>query len=401
MVLFQTAGPGGNVLNVLDLETRSVRRVEGSAGNPIGVVDGWLLFGREDGSIMATRFDPATTLTLEDPVQLLGGAFWTYQGGVAASLSRDGSLVYVRSPFLDAELAIVDERGGTVARPGLPRASDPRFSPDGRQIAFTQVEAQSTDTDIWVHDIASKVTRRITTRGDAHAPAWTADGKRIAFIAADTARRGPPGAAWWVPADRSGPEEQLALVRANLQEISFSSDGAFAVLRTSGGSRPGAADMFLLPLSGERTPVRLFAAAFPQVNPAISPDSRWLAYVSNESGERQVYVRSLAGGGGVVQVSAAGGSEPQWASDDRLVFRSGDSLMAATLAFTPAPVVRGRQALIEVPAQLGTARAQYSVHPNGREFTFQRPTSGDDFEVLVILNWLTEVREKLRQAGGP
>jgi serine/threonine-protein kinase len=399
-VLFRTSGPNGDVLGVLNLDTKSVRRVEGPIGDPIGMIDGWLLYGREGGSIMATPFDPASTRTLMNPVQVLEGAFWKYQGGVAASLSTDGSLVYVRSPFTNAELTIVDEHGATSEVLGVTRVFDPRFSPDGHQVAFSRLAPQGTDTDIWVYDIPSKVTRRITSHGDAFGPAWTADGKRIAFISRDTSRKGmSPWVAWWVPADKSGPEERLAAVRAGLAEVTFSNDGTFAVLRSSGGTRPDAAQMWMLTLAGDRTPVALFESPSRQTHPAISRDSRWLAYVSDESRTNEVYVRAMSGGGGSVQISQAGGVEPQWASDGRLLYRTADSLVAATLTFAPKVAVLRRRALFGLASQSGTARSQYSVHPTGQQIVLQRVGSGQDFDMVVVLHWATELREKLRQAG--
>jgi eukaryotic-like serine/threonine-protein kinase len=391
-----TASDAGG-LAVFRLDSRETRRLEGPATNAIGMIDGWLLFGRSDGTIVAAPFDARTTRSLRDAVPLVEGVLYKSAGGVAASLSREGSLAYVRSANT-TQMVIVDEHGartgtGTEQR----RFSDPRFSPDGRKVAVT-VTSDANSRDIWVWDVATGVLHRTTTSGSAMRPEWSADGKRIAYIAADSAGK---DAAWWVSADNSGPEEKLysAPGATMLAEVSLSPDGKYAVLRTGSGPVTGR-DIWLLPLAGERTATPLVASRFNENQPAVSLDGRWLAYVSDESGAAQVYVRPFPGLGVVVQVSSgAGASEPVWARDGRLVYRTGNAMFAATLTAAPTLAVARQQLLFEDPTRRVLSRPQFSIHPDGKRFVVLRAAAEDENEVVVVLNWITEVRAKLARAG--
>ncbi len=389
-----------SILGVLRLDTKKMRRVEGSIANAIGMVDGWLIFGRSDGSIMAAPFDPATTSSLPEAVQLLDGVR-VGDAGVSASLSNDGSLVYL-SAGSRTGLAIVDEHGAIVTRFGERRMGVPVFSPDGQEIAFVLRDPEGDNQDIWVYNISSRVTRRITTWGrprsdccSTYGPSWTADGKRIAFVAEDSLHK---RSLMWVPADKSGPEELFLSHATAFVEAVFSPDGKYAVLRSGGfQAMRNRSDLWLLPLAGGRKPVPLLnSAAADEFQPAISHDSRWLAYVSNESGENQVYVRPLLGGASV-PISPTGGAEPQWANDGRLLYRVRDSLVAATLSFAPSVTVQRQQPLIAMGSLPGIVWPGYSIHPNGKQFVFYRAES--DLQVVVVMNWATELREKLRKAG--
>lgn len=393
-IVFWASAPGDNGgLAVLRLDTRHVTRLQGLAMNPIGVLDGWLLFGRPDGTVAATPFDAKTTRSVTDAVPVLDGVLTRAQGGVVASVSHNGSLVYARGASTN-QLVIVNEHGAKVGgSAGLRQFSDPQFSPDGRKIAIA-IESNNS-ADIWVLDVATGVLRRITTRTRSVRPEWTPDGKRIAYMSG--ANTSPE--VWWVPADNSGPEEKLYTGSTPMGEVSFSPDGKYALLRTAKALGPTSRDVWLMPLSGERKATPLLESAFSENRPVVSPDSRWLAYVSDESGANQIYVRPFPGAGGKMQVSSTGGFEPQWAKDGRLFYRTPDSLMTATLVTHPTLAVARQTSVFVDRTTPSTSRAQYSVHPNGKEFAVLRPSADSDVQIVVVLNWLTELRAKLAQAA--
>jgi Tol biopolymer transport system component len=149
-------------------------------------------------------------------------------------------------------------------------------------------------------------------------------------------------------------------------------------------------------LSGDTASVRL--AGFPGGEWAyrFSPDGRWLAYSSDESGQDEVYVRPFPGPGGRVQISADGGTEPVWSPDGKKVFyRSADAteFFAASLAFTPMPSVTARAKLFAGPYQDEWDVADYDVTRDGKQLIVVRPLDGDR-KIVVVLNYATELRER-------
>jgi len=366
--------------------------------NPIGFADGRLFFGRGDGIVAAVAFDLRHHRPTGEVRSVLDEVMTSSDAGAAASIANS-SLVYVHGSAT-SRLTIVDARGNTVG--GIQDArqyASPRFSPDGRRIAL-EVDAPGggNANDVWVADVASGVLSRLTTRASSIRPEWTPDGKHIAYIAVSA---GHPSELWWVPSDGSGSEERLfTMPNTNtIREVAFAPDGRSAVLRVN-DFRTGR-DLWLLTLSDSGTSVRsavpLVATPFNEAMPRISPDGRWLAYISDETGQFEVYVRPFPGRGGRLQVSAGGGLEPVWAPEGhRLIYRSGDRYMAANLTTAPTLGVADRQVLFEgqfVRTTTNISRAQYDVSPDGRRFVVLK-TVAAEAEVVVVLNWINELRSR-------
>jgi hypothetical protein len=394
----RAASPRVDHLALYHLDTKEITDIEGEAQNPLGVVDGYLIFGRNDGTLNAIRYYPQKLRSLVDAVQVLDGVTWRGTGGVAASLSRDGSLVYVRGG-LATQLVIINDSGkqivGTAEGRDFtdPNLSPPAFSPDGRRVAVSIF--QNGGSDIWIYDVATSILSRLTThRGIASSPAWTPDGARVAFV-----DRGN-GSVWWIRADGSAPEEPLVAGRQAARAVTFSPDGKYAIINGAGdqdvrgviriaGVGVGAVDLLLLPLSGNRTPVPLVHTQFQEFNPAVSPDSRWIAYESNVTGHMEIYLRPFPGPGPATQVSAAatGASDPKWTRDGRLLYRAGDSLVVATLTKGERPTIARQQYLFEL-------RNSYAADPDGKRFATFRSLENNQ-QIVVVLNWITELRPKL------
>lgn len=387
-------------LGIASLNGKGYTALDIPAVNLVGFLDGNLLFGRADGTVAAASLDTRRDRVKEEWVPVLDGVAFNPGRWALASVSDNGSLAYMRgnsSPLL----AIVDERGGAAGGIDEPRRyAHPRFSPDGRRIALGIGSSSTrTSSDIWVYDLNSGVLSRLTSRASSIRPEWTPDGRSIAYIA----DAGGRSEAWLVPADGSGPETRLDANLNNIREITFSPDGSSAVIRTSGG--PTQRDLWLLPLSGDtaaRKAKPLLQTPFSEAMPRVSPDGRWLAYISDETGQFEVYLRPFPGPGGRVQVSAGGGTEPVWSPDGGgLFYRVGDRFMAASLSMSRGVSVTGRKILFEGLFASGTnnvSRAEYDVHPDGKRFVALRLTPGET-EIVVVLNWLAELRERTAESG--
>ena len=138
---------------------------------------------------------------------------------------------------------------------------------------------------------------------------------------------------WSVPADGSGSEELFfALPGHAFREVTFSPDGKYAILRANTGQQVRQAELWLLPLYGDRKAVPFGTTPFSAAVAAVSPISQWVAYESNATGRIETYLRAIEGRRGVLQVSSGGGSEPRWLPDGRLVYRASSAFRAVTLS---------------------------------------------------------------------
>jgi hypothetical protein len=218
-------------------------------------------------------------------------------------------------------------------------------------------------------------------------PEWTPDGRRLAWTDA-VARK-----VLWQPADGSRPAERLI---ADGRGVVFTHGGDSAL--TAFGPLTGP-DWKLVRIpadSGTAGRTLLPSAIMP--HPRLSPDGRWLAYVSEESGTREVYIRAFPGPGARVQVSSGGGTEPVWHPKGReLFYRTATTLMAASLSMSPEPSVVRRDSLFLIGLTVPTQVANYDVMPDGDHFVTIRPRM-DGAPPMAVVHWITELRERMAAA---
>jgi Tol biopolymer transport system component len=395
-IVVRPVGAGGTVgaeMATLPVAGGKPRLFDVAFANSIGYLDGWLIFGRPDATIAAVQLSADGQTLGTRFVQLLEGVKYKPNGGVVASLSENGTLAYMEGET-GGHIQFIDRRGA-LARAQTPRRamSFPQYSPDGRRVAL--VISNNAGQEIWIYEIATNTLSRLTS---GTRPAWTPDGKRIVFVP-DEPRR----TLSWIPADASGPPEPLGV--DSILEAQVTPDGKAVVARrframpTAGGNAPPPNnDIVLVPLTGDRKPIPLLATAASEVNPRVSPDGRWLAYVSNESGTSEVYVRPLMGGART-QISSAGGIQPVWSPDGRRVYYLNPVLVLFSVEVRSSPAaleVTRRDSLFAAnfAGSNQSAHQMYDISPDGNRFV------GIYSETLVrlrvITNWLDEVRPKLK-----
>jgi Tol biopolymer transport system component len=271
----------------------------------------------------------------------------------------------------------------------LDGADGPRFSPDGRRIAVSSLEQGH--ADIRVLDMRLGTLARLSFDGTNIQPEWSPDGTRISY-ASTTGNRAY--GLYWTRADGSGRAEALLSPGDPMTEGVWSPDGRALVYRVN--DPVSLFDLMVLPLDSPRTPRPYLRSLFYEYQPAVSPDGRWLTYVSNESGPNEVYVRAFPEPSGVWQVSAGGGTEPRWAPGGReLFYRVNDSLVSVAVTTQPTFSVGARRTLWARPYVTGVNHAGYDVHPDGERFVMvksltERPT------LIVSLNFFDELRRRSR-----
>jgi serine/threonine-protein kinase len=347
----------------------------------------------QTGSLMAARFDAKRLEVAADHVPLQEPVKMTVSGAADYALSRDGTLVLMPGTATpERKLVWVDRKGN--AAPLLDDAEDywtPRLSPDGTRLAV------GIGADIWVIELARLTRNRVTygTTSTLFPYAWSRDGSRVVFSKVEN----KVGLDLYTsPADGTGQPELLS--KGEYRQWATSSSSASDVIAVYEQHPTTLRDIWLLAPDGHRA--MFLVTPYQERAPRFSPDGHWIAYVSNDSGRDEVYVRSASGDGGKTTVSTEGGSEPMWAAGGREIFyRNGDRLMIAAVETVPALHVGRPGALFQVAYERdrgsGTANPNYDVTRDGQRFIMIQPPASSA-NIVVVLNWFEDL--KARMASG-
>jgi len=344
---------------------------------------GHLVFLR-GGALMAVRFDLQRRETVGTPVEVVTGvrqnSFGTF------SCSTHGSCVYIPGVAPgQRRLTIVDRSGATRSLP-LPanNYTRPRFSPSGDRLSWQNGGARCS---IDVFDIGQGRTTRLTPEYDNHNPVWAPDGQRIAYVSYQGDRRGYHLTAR--PAT-GGVEERLGPPDHDVgptTEIAWSALGAVVYAERG--------ELWSLSLSAGSQPQPFAPSRFNESSPTFSPDGRWLAFVSDESGRTEVYVRPFPGSGESHTISVGGGSEPVWDRRGReLFYRNGDAVMVVAVTTQPTLTAGRPRLLFTGPFVRGSDRVNYDASPDGESFVMldSGEDSGAATKINLMLNWFEELK---------
>jgi serine/threonine-protein kinase len=363
-----------------------------TGAQPLGVMDGVLTYVTAAGVIMGVPFDIGKKTVGRTPVQLVSDVAINNTSGLArASLARNGTLFY-QSGTQSAQLVTVGADGAPRALLAEPREySFPRLSPDGRRLAIAVGESDR--RDVWLWELSSQTMTRLTSEGASNdRPEWSPDGRHVLYRS-DRDRSG----IWSRPADLSA--EATLLIggpKVDVWEGVMSSDMRHVVyqLDTAG------ADIYYRGVSGDTTPhVIANNAKALEVMARLSPDGRWVAFTTDESGRAEVVVQPFPGPGGRIQASAGGGSEPVWSRDGRRLFYRGDGhLMAARLGPGPGFTIAGRDTLFADMFQFApNPHANYDVTADGAHFIFLK--AANEGNMIVVANWKSAVRARMASSA--
>ncbi|HEY3205036.1 MAG TPA: protein kinase, partial [Thermoanaerobaculia bacterium] len=322
-------------------------------------------------------------------------------GSPGFSVSRNGVLVYKAADRSESRLSWFDRSGrrlGVLGPPGLYR--NHRLSPDGTRIAATLLDPKRETSDIWILEVARDSSLRLTfDPSDDSMPVWSPDGSRIAF---DSARK--PAAIYQKLSSGAGSEVRLSQERLHVPvelrfPLDWSSEGRFLIFQYS--FPPTRGNIGVLPLSGNGEPRELIATTADEVQAQLSPDERWVAYCSDESGQYEVYVRPFPSSEGRWQVSAAGGYEPRWRRDGKEIFylAADRRLMAVPVQATASTFQVGTAtALLEAPVrgflQGWENSNRYDVTADGQRFLINVPTEGvASGPMVAVINWVAGLKK--------
>ena len=376
---------------VLDLQTLERTVIAENGFTPAYVQTGHVLYQQDqNGSLMALPFDAKrrTPVGAAFPVVSDIGTRLSFQVKMF-DVAPNGTLAYVprRQQNDRGALLQVDRKGAPTQLFEFDRIFDlPRLSPDGRRLAF---RAPAPNCDIWMRDLERGVNTRLTYEGDNHGIAWFPDGSRLAFA------RGGEDGLWEVMAasvDGTGSVEVLSdtsIPRASV--TSMSPDSKFLLVGSNGDT---AVDVYLVDIAA-RSARPLLNSRFEEAAAVFSPDGRYIAYVSNDSGRDEVYLQSFPALDRREQISTDGGRSPLWSRDGReLFYRQDRQLLSVEVSTQPALRI-GRPELL-FDSELSTAGlpiwANYELSADGQSFLMLRDQGGaGGAEVHIVLNWLSEL----------
>jgi len=370
-----------------------VRQLNLAGIRPLAIIDHTLVYLQADGLTMAVKLNRGFNGTDGPPVAVLDPVV------VAQGLNGNSEI------FVSSGGALVTSRGGTSSQlvwfsangttspilNEVRRYGAPHLSPDGKRIVVTVSDTDG--SDLWIYDLASRTFSRLTSTKTAGSPVWSIDGTKVFFIGLDQTNhfaiwsQSVDGGA--VPekiSENIGPSLGLArvpdgrsLVYTGIRENAW---GLTRVLLDSGGKK--------VPLAREGTN---------ELGPALSPDGRWIALSSDQTGVGDVFVRSFPNPTVRLQISAAGGTEPAWSLDGkRVYYRSGNTMLAATIATSPTVRVVARDT---VAADLRNITASPSTvgYDVGRDGRFLgRLSNRDDYQLVIVPNWRSELEARM---AGP
>lgn len=362
----------------------------GLSGAALGLVEGSLAYLSPGGDLLAIAFDVSARKVRGESVLLERSIY-------GVGLSPSGTLAYL--PLARLSQLVLAGGGTEVAlRADLADYETPRFSPDGRRIAVSIGAADG--KDIWVQDRSGGTFTRLTTSGLNRAPEWSPDGKRVLFKAVRREERMGENVGrtpiLWMPVDGSAKADTLFSADAEVNEAILSPDARWLVLRTAPTGRYPR-DIFAVDLTGDRTLQPMATGPSSEIMPRLSPDGKWLAYQSDQSGRAEVYVRPFPGEGARVQVSNDGGGEPMWDRAGRTVFyRAPNGITAVSITPGAEFSVGARTLVLATTDPADPTHQSYDVSPDGQRFLLLR-RAGGEAKAIVVHNWRREVREQMQQ----
>ena len=354
------------------------------------VPTGHIMYAR-GSTINAVPFDPVTNELKGTPLPVEeGGMLNPLSGDANYSVSNSGILVY--APLgsfsgLDASLTWIDRKGGTKPLLDTSRAyADGTMSPDGQRLAMT---IRAANDDIWVYQLNRGTLTRITFGGgNSDYPIWTPDGKRVIYVS----ERGRSVRLFSKPWDGSGGEESLG-ESLNLDISSWESispDGKTIAFGQNG-------DIWMLPLDSSRIPKKFVASPAIEGNPSFSPDGHWLSYISNESGQNELYVVPFPHGEGKYQISMKGATFSRWQPDGKtLIFLSQNQVMEVDVKLSPTFDFSPPRKVLDLPASWN---GFWDASADGMSFLLGASKSGDvqAAQVNVVVGWFEELKKKFAE----
>ena len=363
---------------------------------------GHLLFYR-DGNLLAQAFDTKSLLLTGDAFPVAEDIqYFPQTYSVLFSIAQNGSLIYQNRSVPASQLTWFDRAGKSIGQVGVPAdCANPRISPDGRRVAVDIIDPKTGNADIWIYDSSGGIPTRITSSpAEDTTPVWSRDGKSIIFASyrngtfRDLFRK-----------ELSGSHREEAILKSNNVTMpmfngiptDWSWDDQFVLFRRL---EPGKnLELWTMPMGAEQKPKAFLSSNFAVIQGQFSPDGRWVAYASNESGKWEVYVTPFPESGTNWRISSDGGTEPRWRRDGKELF-----YLAPNGWLMAVPLMEGStfEADVAIPLFLTRLRQHisatdlfsYDVSSDGQRFLMNTDVGETTAQPLtIVLNWAAQFKK--------
>ena len=395
-------GADNSQVAVLDLQTNTQRVLIQGGAHPRYVAPGYIVYATGAG-LRAVAFDRQRLEIRGKPVPVLDGVDAKPSGSASFAVASNGTLAYIEGNPAERQRALVwVDRQGREQTLGLEPRNYQSFalSPDGKSVAVT-IGSERGESDIWIWSQERQTLNRLTFEGGTEVPLWSPDGKRIVYTVYE-----PDINLVWRMADGTGSPQRLLPPNSDRQRIAVTAGGwtpdgrlIFDELR-----RGRVLDVKVLSLAGNGAPSSLIGeGTYAKTAGAVSPDGRWVAYVSVESGNPEVYVRPYPNvNGGQWQVSTDRGSTPRWAKDSRTLHFIGQSGVMSS-SVEPGPTFSASRPVLAMPLPSNvrfsaaiTLRSDFELSPDGQRLLFMKTGDPEAAPHLnVILNWISDLARRM------
>ncbi len=393
---------GGNGVYLVSLDTGGVKTIVKEGSDATYVPTGHLVWAQGD-NLLAAPFDPEEGIITGEAHTVVEGVLREANFPlVHYAVSENGTLAYIPgTDALRSNLPVWVGLDGTVEPLELPASAylSPRVAPDGRRLIFSY---HADSRSIWLAEPARRIFTPVTdAQGLDFWAIWTPDEAAVIF---NSIRGGAFASLWMQPVDRSALPTRLSTAEAHQPPQDITSDGRTVLFTSAVSQADPNFDIYTLDLENGYAISPLLSSGADEIYPSLSPDDRWLAYVSDVSGDFEVYVQPFPDLGAIVRVSPNGGQEPRWApSGNRLYYRSADGRKVfAVDVLGQDPLQFGPEKLLfEGDFASGVLwGSKWDIHPNGDRFLMLRTENQEATEgIRVIVNWFDEL-ERLVPTGG-
>ncbi len=400
--------PGGRgiLLNVVDFEQRTMEivaldpdfteRPVVPGGTPTYVPSGYLAFVTTDGTLMVAPFDPRR-LTMTAPAVATVDDVRIYGGAAQYALGDDGTLVYIRGAVRGRQRLV------WMSRTGVPEPIDwiePQLyssvalSPEADGLA-AGIGGNFGRGDIFVFDLLRRTRTRITYDGMNHRPQWTPDGQRVSYLS----RIGP--GIFQAPADGSAQPSLITAIPDHNGELRYPGSGGILVYRVWDAGPDGelSRNVYRVHPDSIGSPKAVLQSRFDERTPTFSPDGRWIAYTSNESGRDEIYVQRFPEGSGRTTLSPAGGALPIWSADGSEIFYrdAGNTMVAVAVSAGERFAVRSRTPLFSLDGyHIDEHALRHDASADGQRFLLVTDEPSEPDELVIVRGLFNMVEGALR-----
>ena len=376
----------GSAIYAGSLDSKDTTRLVAAQSNAAYAEPGYLLYHR-DGTLYAQPFNAKKLTLTGDAIRIADKVPYGTSGAGAFAASQNGTLVFRNNPPVSTQAApggrgvgavfgaplLWIDRNGAKVEPAAAQAgwAGLNLSPDGKRIAVHRHDPDG--GDIWIFETGKDTPSKFTfdASQDNSMPVWSPDGTRIVF----GSRRNGKWSLYLKLADNTRNEDLLLESDLPVMPMDWSPDGKLIVYWTSDAKTAG--DIWAIPAAGEKKPIAILQTMFDERNPQVSPDGKWIAYSSNETGRSEIYIRSFPEGPAKIQVSVNGGVYPRWRHDGKELFFmnliSIGEMMASDIRTSGSSIQR------EVPHRLFQSLFVSSMHPGGQYQAYSVTGNGQRF----------------------